>query len=268
MPTSPLLSRALVAAIALQLSVAGLVVVAGGPGAEAAAALERAEVLPTVGLVERDVLPAADSGTPIELGGPPAPVPPTPGPVLPAPQVTPPGPEAEMRAATPPVPPAPDPAPVPATTPGPAPAPVPAQAAAPAPAPSVLTTAAGSWRDQACETSMLEWMNEARAASGRASAVDDPVIDHVAFRWSDHLAASGELAHNPTYSDEVFAARPEAMTAGEVVGRGLEARPIFDEFMRSVIHRDVIVGGSFARATVGCVRDAGGQLWVVANFWG
>jgi uncharacterized protein YkwD len=58
------------------------------------------------------------------------------------------------------------------------------------------------------------------------------------------------------------------MTAGEVVGRGHEARAIFDEFLRSPTHRDAILRRAFTHGTVGCVRDAGGQAWVTANFWG
>jgi uncharacterized protein YkwD len=58
------------------------------------------------------------------------------------------------------------------------------------------------------------------------------------------------------------------MTAGEVVGRGHDARAIFDEFLRSPTHRDAILRPAFTHGTVGCVRDAGGQAWVTANFWG
>jgi uncharacterized protein YkwD len=260
MPTSPLVARVLAAAIALQLSLAGLVAIAGGPGVEAAA-MERAEILPTAGYAEREVLVATGSAEPIELAA---------GAASTVPQVpaTAPPPTAPPTTAVPTTtvpPPAPEPAqPAPTALPSLAPA----RAPAPAPAPSSQTTSGGSWRDGACETSMLQWMNDARAAGGRARVADDPVIDHVAFRWSDHLALAGQLAHNPGYSAEVFAARPEAMTVGEVVGRGFEPRSVFDEFMRSPAHRDVILGAAFTRATVGCVRDAGGQSWVVANFWG
>jgi len=249
MPSFPLAARALVAAIALQLTVAGVVVASGGREAEAAAALERAEILPTVGLAERQVLAAADGSGAIELAAAPATVPP-------APTTTAPPTTAAPTTTAPPPPPTPEPAP--------APAPQPVVVSAP----STRTSALGSSRDGTCETSTLAWMNEARAGAGRPAVADDPVVDHVAFRWSDHLAATGDLQHNPRYADEIFTARPEAMSAGEVVGRGADARPVFDEFMRSPAHRDVILGSAFSHATVGCVRDAGGQVWIVANFWG
>ena len=58
MPTSPLAARVLGAAIALQLSIAGPVLVAGGPRSQVTASLERAEMLPTAGFVGRDVAAA------------------------------------------------------------------------------------------------------------------------------------------------------------------------------------------------------------------
>lgn len=262
MPVATLIQRATAAAIVVQLSVAGLVVAAGGPGYDTAAAgLERAEILATVGMAERDVLGTAGVGDAVPIEVPP----PTPDPAEePAPEV----------AAAPPTPepPAPEPEPAPAP-PAPAPAPAPAPPApaetAPAPPPPSSPTPAPSGpRDAACEASMLQWMNEARAGAGTAALVDDDAVDHVAHDWSTHLASSGQLAHNPRYGDQVFAARPQAMTAGEVVGRGHDERGIFDEFLRSSTHRDAILRRAFTHGTVGCVRDAGGQAWVTANFWG
>jgi uncharacterized protein YkwD len=221
LPVPPLLVRALAAAIVVQLSVAGVVVAAGGPGTHlASAGVERAEILATAVVAERDVLATSGIGDPVPLEAP-----------------------------------APAPSAPPATEP-------------PPPPPSAQPRTSGGPRDAACEKSMLQWMNEARAGAGAATLVDDAVVDHVAHDWSTHLAASGQLAHNPRYADQVFAARPQAMTAGEVVGRGHDARAIFDEFLRSPTHRDAILRRAFTHGTVGCGRDAGGQAWVTANFWG
>lgn len=267
MLASRLLPRALAAAIVVQLTVAGLVALSGGRDAEAAVAIERAEILETVGVSSRaELVVAALPGAgplPTELAAA-APVPTSAPPTTAAPTTTAPPPAAPPTTAAPAPPP-----PAPAPTPAPAPAPTAAPAPEPTPPPaSSQTSAAGSWRDGACESAMLQWMNEARAGAGAAALADDPVVDHVAFGWSDHLAAAGDLQHNPGYADQIFGARPEAMTAGEVVGRGMEPRAIFDEFLRSPAHRDAILRRTFSRATVGCVRDAGGQAWVTANFWG
>ena len=136
-------------------------------------------------------------------------------------------------------------------------------------APTTTQAPAGTTRDTGCESSMLDWMNQARAGAGRGAVAEDEAVQHVSLDWSNHMAATGELAHNPHYSDQIFAARPEAQTAGEVVGWSSgSARDVFDEFMRSSIHRGIILGPAFRYATVGCVWDAGGRIWVTADFWG
>jgi uncharacterized protein YkwD len=116
---------------------------------------------------------------------------------------------------------------------------------------------------------MLRWMNETRAGAGRSALAWDDAILHVAVDWSHEMAARGELAHNPRYGDQVFAARAEAMTAAENVGWGNDsARAVYDEFLRSPSHRDKILSGALTHTAVGCVRDHAGELWVTVNFWG
>lgn len=259
MSSNRLVARALSGAIVAQLTVAGVVLATGGAQSlDVAIGLERAEILDTVGLAERvpPTLRAAGASEPVELAAAPttAPasaVPPTTVPVTPPP---PPAPSTTATSAA-----GPPTAAAPAASPSPRPAPAPE----PEPEPAAVVN-----RDAGCEASMLQWMNEARAGAGAAALADDPAVDHVAARWSEQMAGSGRLDHNPRFADEIFAARPEAMTAGEVVGRGPQARAIFEEFLRSPTHRDAILRPAFTRGTVGCVWDGGGQVWVTANFWG
>lgn len=162
--------------------------------------------------------------------------------------------------------------PVPAPAPAPTPAPAVAPAAVPAPAPVASPQPAavrtGS-RDGECETSMLRWMNESRAAEGRRALAWDDAILHVPVDWSHDMADRGTLAHNPGYGDRVFAARAEATTAAENVGRGAgTARSVYDEFLRSPSHEDKILSRSLTHAAVACVRDGAGEVWVTVNFWG
>ncbi|MFP5320338.1 MAG: CAP domain-containing protein [Acidimicrobiia bacterium] len=261
MPVRAVAERALAAAIVVQLSVAGIVAATGGPQAEATSGVERAEISAAAQIADRDLVSAAQAGDPVELAAEPLPAPPPPPAPSPAPAPAP----AELE---PPAPPPTTVPPPPPTTTAPPPPPPTTEPPAQAPAPSTQSSTAGSWRDAPCEAAMLGWMNEARAGAGTAALGDDAAVDHVAFRWSDHLAGTGDLRHNPGYADQVFQARPEAMTAGEVVGVGAEPRPIFDEFLRSPTHRDAIMRRAFTHATVGCVRDASGRVWVTANFWG
>lgn len=112
-------------------------------------------------------------------------------------------------------------------------------------------------------------MNESRAGAGRAALAWDDAVLHVAVDWSHQMADRSQLAHNPGYGDQVFAARAEAMTAAENVGWGTgSSRAVYDEFLRSPSHRDKILSGTLTHAAVACVRDGAGELWVTANFWG
>ena len=169
-----------------------------------------------------------------------------------------------------PVAPSPQAAPKPAAA---APAPAPAPATAPpvtvAPAPERAPARTAATRDTACEAAMIKWGNEARAAHGLPALATDTGIQWIPVEWSDAMAAAQDLSHNPNYGDRIFAARPQAMTAGENVGRTTgDMRLVFDEFMKSPGHRSKILAGEHTHTSAGCVRDAGGQLWVTVNFWG
>lgn len=121
----------------------------------------------------------------------------------------------------------------------------------------------------ACEREMFDRMNDARADRGTAPLQADGRIVPIARRWSDELARRQELQHNPDYASQVFAARPEAVRAGENVGRTYGSNAgLFDAFMESPGHRDAILAPGHTRAGVGCTVDGGGQLWVTVNFWG
>lgn len=272
MPPQPPVQRALAAAIVVLLTVAGVVALTGGRGGELALGIEPvAAGRPARPLVAGGELARAidvADGTDVLASTVAAPA--SGAPAVPATTVVTAAPVVEHAAAS-------TTQPVPTTTADPPPTSPPPTSPQPTspPATSPPTTAAaaptpaGATRDGACESSMLGWMNEARSQAGRGQLAEDEAIQHVSLDWSSHMAGTGELAHNPRFSDQIFAVRAEATTAGEVVGwSGGSARAVFDEFMRSSLHRDTIRQTAFRHATVGCVRDAGGRLWVTANFWG
>lgn len=259
MPIESLLFRGLAAAIAL-VGMTGIVSAGAlANPAWADAALERAQVVDSPDAL-RTVTPLAldPAAVPLaaEVAAPPVPLP---------------GPTAAPDPVS-------EPAPAPAPAPAPSPAPAPGEPATAQPAPAQPTSApppaqpAASrvgTRDAACESSMHGWMNDTRAAAGRAALAWDDAILHVAVDWSHGMAERTTLAHNPRYGDQVFAARAEAMTAAENVGWGAgTARAIYDEFLRSPSHKDKILSDALTRTAVGCVRDEAGELWVTVNFWG
>lgn len=157
------------------------------------------------------------------------------------------------------------------TTTAPIRPPDPTTTTAPAPTRSSPQAAASTTarRDAECESAMLGWMDQTRTDHGVARLQPDPQVQHVPVDWSQTMAERSDLAHNPDYGDQIFADRPEAQTAAENVGRStVDARAVYDEFLRSADHRDKILGERFTHVAVGCVRDAQDQLWVTINFWG
>lgn len=176
-------------------------------------------------------------------------------------------------AAAPSTPSAPAPAappPPPPTTTTTPPPPPPAPAAAPAPPPPPPPPPSGptaGTRNTSCEQYMAQRINQARAAVGRGALAFDTGIQYIAVDWSDEMAGSQTLKHNPNYANQILRHR-DYRSAGENVGRGFDQATLFQAFMDSPGHRANIESGSYSHVTVGCLTDANGQLWVTQNFWG
>jgi uncharacterized protein YkwD len=163
---------------------------------------------------------------------------------------------ATTAAAPPPPPPttAPPPPPPPPTT-------------APPPPPPPPSGPAHGTRNTGCEQYMYNQINAARANAGRGALQFDTGIQHVAVNWSDEMARTQTLRHNPNYGNQILQYR-NYRTAGENVGRGYEQGSLFQAFMNSPGHRANIESGAYSHVTVGCLTDGGGQLWITQNFWG
>ena len=153
-------------------------------------------------------------------------------------------------------------APPPTTTEPPPPPPPPTTAAPPAP-----SGVRNGTRNTGCEQYMYGQINAARANAGRSALSFDTGIQYIALAWSDEMSGSQTLRHNPGYGDQIVRHR-DYRTAGENVGRGYEQGSLFQAFMNSPGHRANIESTAYSHVTVGCLTDAGGQLWVTQNFWG
>lgn len=114
---------------------------------------------------------------------------------------------------------------------------------------------------------MYDSINAARSRAGRGALAFDSVIQYIAVDWSDEMAGSQTLRHNPSYGDQILRHR-DYRTAGENVGRGYQQGSLFQAFMDSPGHRANIESTAYSHVTVGCVTDRSGQLWVTQNFWG
>lgn len=136
-----------------------------------------------------------------------------------------------------------------------APAGAEAKAAAKKTAPSAATAAAQS---------LLELINDERAAAGLDALAGEGALTDVAVSWSQTMAASKRLAHHPALRDQVEAAVPDWRGLGENVGVGADVESLHQAFMASAGHRRNILG-DFDRVGVGVVA-AKGRLWVTVDF--
>lgn len=84
----------------------------------------------------------------------------------------------------------------------------------------------------------------------------------VAQRWTAGMADRGELAHNPSYAEQM----PRGWTrVAENVAYGYEPGAVVDAWMDSSGHRANILG-DHTHLGVGFVRDDRGRAWYTQNF--
>ena len=110
--------------------------------------------------------------------------------------------------------------------------------------------------------SIHSFINQARAAGGLAPLTRNAPLDQVAANWANQLAASGQLAHNPSYSAQI----PGGWTnAGENVAKGQPTgAAMHDAWMASSGHRANILGG-FTDVGIAFIA-VGGTTWGVEVF--
>lgn len=109
-------------------------------------------------------------------------------------------------------------------------------------------------------------INATRAEQGLAPLVRDAHAEHVAQRWTEQMAASGVLEHNPEFHEQLLAGIPGLAASAENVGmasQGLEV--VHQGFVDSPGHYANLVG-DYERIGVGVVVDARGEVWVTHNF--
>lgn len=134
-------------------------------------------------------------------------------------------------------------------------APAPSAAIASASAPSAATAEAES---------LLELINDERAAAGLNVVASDPALADIALKWSTKMAKSNRLSHNPVLRDQVEVAALDRRSLGENVGVGADIDSLHQAFMASAGHRRNVLG-DFDLAGIG-VKAAQGRLWVTVDF--
>jgi peptidoglycan hydrolase-like protein with peptidoglycan-binding domain len=107
----------------------------------------------------------------------------------------------------------------------------------------------------------LSRLNSERAAHGLPSLIMRADLTQVAVSWSEHMAATGVLQHNPQLATAVTNWR----AVGENVGDGPSIQDLDAAFMASPKHRDNILDPTYDDVGIGTVtRD--GMIWITVDF--
>jgi hypothetical protein len=110
-------------------------------------------------------------------------------------------------------------------------------------------------------SSILSAVNSARANAGRRPLSLRSDLSAVAYRWSQHMASTGNLAHNPSLTSQVTHWR----WVGENVGYGPSWSAVETAFMNSPHHRSNIVDSDYSQIGIGVVVR-NGRVWITQVF--
>lgn len=111
------------------------------------------------------------------------------------------------------------------------------------------------------ESDLLALMNAERAAQGLAPVSMHPDLVDDALAWSQHLMATGALAHNPHLSSVTT----NWDRLGENVGLGPTIASLHKAFMDSSSHRRNILG-DYEHVGIAVVEETPTKLWVTVVF--
>lgn len=106
----------------------------------------------------------------------------------------------------------------------------------------------------------FDLVNAERGANGLGELANDLDLNAVAQEWSDHMAATGNLAHSgvdiPVGSTRV----------AENVGYASSVDRVHQLFMGSNGHRSNILNREVTRVGIGATVDADGTVWITQIF--
>lgn len=106
-------------------------------------------------------------------------------------------------------------------------------------------------------------INKSRQDAGLPLLARNSGLDAVAQGWTQHMAQTGDLQHNPSYSTQIPAGW---RSAGENVGYAWSPKQLHDAWMNSAGHRANILSSDFNSVGLGFVVGRDGRVWGTQNF--
>lgn len=108
----------------------------------------------------------------------------------------------------------------------------------------------------------LAQINQVRSSRGVAPLTIDPQASQVAEAWTDRMAGSGTLAHNPSYASQITT---QWRSVGENVGYGGSITTVMNAFVGSSGHLANLVNPAYNRVGVG-QTVVNGRMWTTHDF--
>lgn len=112
------------------------------------------------------------------------------------------------------------------------------------------------------EAQMLALTNHDRAKAGLAPLVSSSTLVSIARSWSAHMAATGQLVHDPSLASKVSG----WSTIGENIGYAYSASQAETMFMNSAPHRANILKAGYNRVGIGVSKDSQNRYWFTIDF--
>jgi uncharacterized protein YkwD len=109
---------------------------------------------------------------------------------------------------------------------------------------------------------IFDQTNQERTSRGLPALVYSEGVEGVAQPWAEHMAATGQLDHNPAYGEQM----PGGWAAAaENIASGYKPNAVVAGWMSSEGHRANILG-DYTHIGIGYAVDSGGTPYYVQNF--
>lgn len=113
------------------------------------------------------------------------------------------------------------------------------------------------------QNDFLVMVNNLRASLGRAALSPNASLNATAQQWTQQMASSGSLAHNPNLATQA----PAGWTKiGENVGYGGSVTAVYNALVASSGHYANMADPAFNLTGVGVATDGSGTVWITEDF--
>lgn len=117
------------------------------------------------------------------------------------------------------------------------------------------------------EQDQVNRINSTRASSGIADVQHIECLNSVAENWTQSMASSGSISHNPNLANDVTNSCGSSWNRiTENVGVGYDSANLYGAFMTSSAHKANIVDSAVTKVGVGAYYGSDGRLWVTHVF--